>query len=409
MAEVSDHMHIPPSFVLSTLPPLPTASVDGAAATDAASELFSDVLQSQEWPLVEQRAEWPQDHDFVYPFSAEGGVSDRPAQNALTGDDPLQIAGVSEGAFGLVTEGLVSENVSNAPENSIFSSNLAESPRADGQGAYDTSGAPSGSEAAAIGLSPDLGQSAAQRPPPPELLQSAMEPFALAPESLLDPSFETGPEPEPEPGPESAPEAGDLQASEPSTDAGNPAESPQPDGPQVQEVVPETVSDLAEIDLSDLAPSGDPMADAGPSQNGPSSSSSTGAAASSSSPILTQQGAPLADQMIQLAQTTPDGPVTLTLSPDDLGTLSFEMQQSSEGVSVHLTVERQETLDLLRRNTDQLLDAFRQAGFAGASFTFGGGDGGQRDRPPPQTATAWPDPIPPTVQRFAIGLLDMRL
>jgi flagellar hook-length control protein FliK len=113
--------------------------------------------------------------------------------------------------------------------------------------------------------------------------------------------------------------------------------------------------------------------------------------------------------MIEVAQAAPDGPVTLTLSPDDLGTLCFEVQQSADGVSVHLTVERSETLDLLRRHADQLMDAFRQSGFSGASFTFGGGEGGQRDRPPPPPAAAWPEPIPPIAERFAVGLLDMRL
>lgn len=128
-----------------------------------------------------------------------------------------------------------------------------------------------------------------------------------------------------------------------------------------------------------------------------------------SPPVMTQQGIPLPDHLVHLVQSAPDGPVTLTLRPDDLGTLRFDVQHSADGMSVHLTVERSETLDLLRRHAEQLTDAFRQAGFAGASFTFGGGEGGQRERPTSQSPAQWPEPIAETAGPMVTGLLDMRL
>ena len=76
-----------------------------------------------------------------------------------------------------------------------------------------------------------------------------------------------------------------------------------------------------------------------------------------------------------------DSPLRLTLSPVELGPLRFDMAQSGDSITITLTVDRPETLDLLRRNSDALLTEFRQAGFATTSFAFAGSWGGG-DRPP---------------------------
>lgn len=87
--------------------------------------------------------------------------------------------------------------------------------------------------------------------------------------------------------------------------------------------------------------------------------------------------------LVQQAQAGVDGPVTLTLSPEDLGPLRFEMQGRGDAIHVALVVERPETLDLLRRHSDQLVAEFRQAGFSGASFSFSGTGGQDRGSPRP--------------------------
>lgn len=97
---------------------------------------------------------------------------------------------------------------------------------------------------------------------------------------------------------------------------------------------------------------------------------------------LDHRGAPMpptvAAALVQQAQAVPDGPVTVTLSPEDLGQVRFEMHGKGEAIHISLTVERPETLDLLRRHADQLVSEFRQAGFSGASFSFSGAmTGGQ--------------------------------
>lgn len=87
------------------------------------------------------------------------------------------------------------------------------------------------------------------------------------------------------------------------------------------------------------------------------------------------------------------GPVEIVLDPKDLGKIRFEIHQQGDHVKVVLAVERPETLDLLRRHADQLIQEFRAAGFAGASLGFGHW-GGHRGGTSSQAAVAEPDSQP---------------
>lgn len=128
---------------------------------------------------------------------------------------------------------------------------------------------------------------------------------------------------------------------------------------------------------------------------------------------------PLTEEILRLVQIAPDGPVTLTLRPDDLGTLRFEVKQTDQGLHIHLAVDEPQTLDLLRRQGDQVLADLRQAGFAGASLSFAGGGG--QDAPSqhsaPSPAAAGPSSPPPAADQrpppprpnASPGTLDLRL
>ncbi len=87
------------------------------------------------------------------------------------------------------------------------------------------------------------------------------------------------------------------------------------------------------------------------------------------------------------------GPVEVLLSPAELGHVRFEILHRGEQVQIVLSAERPDTLDLLRRNSDALLSDFRQAGFTGASLSFGGwGGAGQGNAKPfaaPLVQSAW--------------------
>ncbi len=122
----------------------------------------------------------------------------------------------------------------------------------------------------------------------------------------------------------------------------------------------------------------------------------------------------LAPQIIQTVHHAATDTVELTLNPEELGRLRFELTRNGEHMHITLMVERPETLDLLRRNTDALLSEFRQAGYAGASLSFGqsgqGATGQHPAQPPPPVA---PQPIPhsaspPQPPTPASGL-DLRL
>lgn len=111
------------------------------------------------------------------------------------------------------------------------------------------------------------------------------------------------------------------------------------------------------------------------------------------------------------------GPVEVVLNPEELGKLRFEIHQQGDQVRVVLTVERPETLDLLRRHADQLVQEFRAAGYSGASLSFGNW-GGQQGGTSGQTAQSEPDFVvadtphlpPPHPRNFAPSTgLNLRL
>ena len=110
--------------------------------------------------------------------------------------------------------------------------------------------------------------------------------------------------------------------------------------------------------------------------------------------------------------------VEVSLDPVELGRLRFDIRHNGDLVQVNLSVERPETMDLMRRHADQLLAELRAAGFAGASLSFSQWGQGQADRnkpdapPPPETA-APNGPVPaPTIPLRAAQTgqgLDLRL
>ncbi|WP_417205843.1 flagellar hook-length control protein FliK [Antarctobacter sp.] len=87
----------------------------------------------------------------------------------------------------------------------------------------------------------------------------------------------------------------------------------------------------------------------------------------------------VADGMARLS----DGAVEIRLSPEELGHVRMQLVSADGGMTVHVSADRPETLDLLRRHIDQLARDLADAGYDGASFTFSEGDGGQRDGSPP--------------------------
>ena len=61
----------------------------------------------------------------------------------------------------------------------------------------------------------------------------------------------------------------------------------------------------------------------------------------------------------------------LQLSPENLGKVRLEIHTASDGVQIRISAERSETLDLLRKDSGQLVNELRQQGLGSANLSFG--------------------------------------
>jgi hypothetical protein len=79
----------------------------------------------------------------------------------------------------------------------------------------------------------------------------------------------------------------------------------------------------------------------------------------------------LAAQIADVAKQLPDGPIEISLSPEELGKVKLTFQVSEGGaMNVVVAAERAETLEFMRRNIDSLLAEFSDLGYEGSSFQF---------------------------------------
>jgi hypothetical protein len=79
----------------------------------------------------------------------------------------------------------------------------------------------------------------------------------------------------------------------------------------------------------------------------------------------------LAAQIADIARQLPDGPIEISLSPEELGKVKLTFQVSENGaMNVVVAAERPETLEFMRRNVDSLLAEFSDLGYEGSSFQF---------------------------------------
>jgi len=75
-------------------------------------------------------------------------------------------------------------------------------------------------------------------------------------------------------------------------------------------------------------------------------------------------------QLAEAASRFPDRPVELTLSPEELGRVRMTLSTVDGALTLSLSAERPETLELLRRHIDELARDFRALGYADVSFSF---------------------------------------
>lgn len=140
------------------------------------------------------------------------------------------------------------------------------------------------------------------------------------------------------------------------------------------------------------------------------------------SPLVPEAGtARPADIVQQIVRALPDSAgqeVAVVLSPEELGTVRMVMHARGETLTLQIHADRADTLDLMRRSSEQLLQDLRTSGFTNVSLDFSQNQ--RRPTPPPQpVATAQtyaPEqqvnllPAPTTAaRRQAASGLDLRL
>lgn len=83
-------------------------------------------------------------------------------------------------------------------------------------------------------------------------------------------------------------------------------------------------------------------------------------------------------QLVEILTRQPDRPMEIQMSPEELGRVRMALSTSESGVTLVITAERPETLDLMRRHIDQLAQDFRRMGYENIGFEFrNGGSGAQ--------------------------------
>lgn len=101
-------------------------------------------------------------------------------------------------------------------------------------------------------------------------------------------------------------------------------------------------------------------------------------------PVIPSLPHGLGQRLAETVAQFPDRPVEVTLSPDELGRVRLSLTTHDGTLTMSVQADRPETLDLLRRNIDQLAQDFRDLGFRDLSFSFG-------DRPARQSPEHAPD------------------
>lgn len=114
-----------------------------------------------------------------------------------------------------------------------------------------------------------------------------------------------------------------------------------------------------------------------------SSASSTSALDPSHRPGTPATVQHVARQIVEVLPRSGDARLEITLTPEDLGRLKLTLVTGEGTPVLHITADRQETMELVRRHIDLLTREFTALGFAGLDVALG-----QDRRTPPQPSGA---------------------
>ncbi len=75
-------------------------------------------------------------------------------------------------------------------------------------------------------------------------------------------------------------------------------------------------------------------------------------------------------QLAEVIHSNHGKTLDISLRPEELGRVKLSIVSSDNGIAVNILAERPETLDLIRRNIDQLNQELRQLGYQNTGFSF---------------------------------------
>lgn len=129
----------------------------------------------------------------------------------------------------------------------------------------------------------------------------------------------------------------------------------------------------------------------------------------------------IAHQITAAVQKSPQGPIELSLHPQELGRVKLTLQIQDGSITVSIIAENAETTDLMRRHIDTLTQKFGSIGFENINYSFGkqggetagfGANQHKEQRPPP-TPPVTDDPLPENITHKTTAApragLDLRI
>lgn len=126
----------------------------------------------------------------------------------------------------------------------------------------------------------------------------------------------------------------------------------------------------------------------------------------------------IAAQIVQTSVANNGKKTELILEPAELGKLTLRMTTDERSITLFLSAERPETLDLLRRNIETLAQEFRALGYENVNFSFDSSDqsGADAEAESSQSGDTQmlaqelvPEETAPHVRGLGNGRLDIRL
>lgn len=92
------------------------------------------------------------------------------------------------------------------------------------------------------------------------------------------------------------------------------------------------------------------------------------------SPSSENSARPVVHQLMHAIKTLQGGSVEIRLSPEELGRVRLSLSPGEGNITVHISAERPETADLIRRNIELFSQSLEQEGFSSPSYSFDGSD-----------------------------------